>query len=225
MSDERQNVILLHGLWMTGLEMSLLRWRLRRAGFRTFRFWYPSVRATVPENARRLEQFIRQRNIATPHLVCHSLGGLVGLRLMMEHQELTSQRMVALGSPFLGNFTARYLARQWPWSPLVGKCLENGLDGCGVRQSPPECQIGVIAGTASFGPAKMLRDLAKPVDMPPLPPNDGPVMVSETLLPGLTEHLTMPICHMGLVLSRPIADLTIRFLRHGTFTRMAGSPA
>jgi hypothetical protein len=48
--------------------------------------------------------------------------------------------------------------------------------------------------------------------------NDGTVAVSETRLPGATDFITLPVPHMGLVLSARVARATCRFLKEGRFS-------
>jgi hypothetical protein len=47
--------------------------------------------------------------------------------------------------------------------------------------------------------------------------NDGTVAVSETRIPGLAGHLTVPHSHMGLLLAADVAQHVARFLRSGRF--------
>jgi hypothetical protein len=48
-------------------------------------------------------------------------------------------------------------------------------------------------------------------------PNDGTVAVSETMLDGMTDHVTLPVSHFGMLLSSAVARQTVNFLRHGRF--------
>ena len=49
-------VVLVHGIWMTGLDLVLLRHRLRGAGFDATIHPYPSLSRTPTENARGLRE-------------------------------------------------------------------------------------------------------------------------------------------------------------------------
>jgi hypothetical protein len=48
-------------------------------------------------------------------------------------------------------------------------------------------------------------------------PSDGTVFVDETCIPGMKEHLVMPVSHTGLPFSVAVARLTADFLRNGRF--------
>jgi pimeloyl-ACP methyl ester carboxylesterase len=169
-------VVLVHGLWMNGLEMSLLRHRLNKDGFATYRFSYPTVRCDIAANAARLQDFLRDIDADTVHLVGHSLGGLVILRLFEDFPEQRPGRIVLLGTPYRGSATARNLAR-FAWGRrLLGRSVEQALFGDGPRWQGGR-ELGVIAGTKSMGLGLLVGKLP--------PPNDGTVILAETQgIPG-----------------------------------------
>ena len=47
--------------------------------------------------------------------------------------------------------------------------------------------------------------------------NDGTVAVWETRLPGLAEHLVLPVSHSAMIFSEQVAHLTANFLESGHF--------
>jgi hypothetical protein len=51
-------------------------------------------------------------------------------------------------------------------------------------------------------------------------PNDGTVAVEETKLPGIKDHIELPVSHTGLLVSAAVASQTAFFLRHGEFARV-----
>jgi hypothetical protein len=55
----RESVVLVHGIWMTGLACVPLRARLRAAGFEVRLFSYPSLALTPAQSAARLRQGLR----------------------------------------------------------------------------------------------------------------------------------------------------------------------
>ena len=72
-------------------------------------------------------------------------------------------------------------------------------------------EVGVIAGTRAFGLGRVIAALPRP--------NDGMVAVSETCLPGITDHLEANVGHTALVLSDYVAEQCAEFLGHGRFSR------
>jgi hypothetical protein len=43
------------------------------------------------------------------------------------------------------------------------------------------------------------------------------VMVSETRLPGLADHIVLPVSHSAMLVDHTVARETVHFLRHGRF--------
>ena len=203
-----RHVILVHGLWMSGYEMSWLGRRLARCGFRPLRFPYSSLRASVADNAADLLRFCAHHRLELPHFVAHSLGGLVVLRALCEAPHLSDARVVLLGTPVAGSVAARSLAaRRWA-RPLFGTSLAEGLAG-GARLPQARRNIGVIAGTRPLGTGRLSGALSQA--------SDGAVAFAETVLPGSGDAIQVPTSHMGLLLSRAVAERCCQFLRHGRF--------
>ena len=73
------------------------------------------------------------------------------------------------------------------------------------------CEVGVIAGTIGIGLGRMVGRLEKP--------HDGVVTVKETELPGINDHLMLPVSHSGLLLSRRVVKQAAFFLGHGRFDK------
>ena len=201
-------VILVHGLWMTGLVMQPLAQRLRRAGFQPLLFNYHSLRKTIHANAHALVQTVRQQTGQPVHLVGHSLGGLIILQALQDEPALIEGRVVLLGSPVNGSVVARRLYRRQLSRWLVGRGAEDRLAWGGGGWHGRQ-QLGVIAGTRPVGVGHALGGLSGP--------NDGTVTVAETRLAGCTDTLLADTTHTGLMYSRDVAQAVSRFLRTGHF--------
>jgi pimeloyl-ACP methyl ester carboxylesterase len=200
-------VILVHGLWMHGLVMRPLARRLAREGFATHCFSYPTLRRTLSENADTLARFCRERGLRDIHIVAHSMGGLVALRMLERHADIACRRLVLLGTPYRDSHAARRLAR-WPGGTrLLGHSIGEWL--ATPRPQPRAgCDIALIAGTRSLGLAALVaRDLP--------PPHDGVVSVGETRVPGALELDRLPVTHSGMLLSGAVAARCAAFLRSG----------
>lgn len=203
-------LVLLHGLWMSGPESKILKWRLEKEhGFRTAQFSYASVGASPAENAARLNEFLETLSADKVHLVGHSLGGLVIVRWLKTYSPKRPGRFVCIGAPLVGSAAARGLAGTpfGPWA--MGKSLTDELlegDNCDWTC---EYELGSIAGTRPFGMGRLFGDLDYP--------HDGTVSVSETRLPGATDHICLPVTHTGMLFSPEVAEQVAHFLRHGRF--------
>lgn len=204
----REVVVLIHGLWKTGSDMWRLRQRLDKAGYDCRKFKYHSLTASPEDNARRLHQLVTSIDSPVIHFVCHSLGGVVLLRYFDLHPSLTRGRVVLLGSPVNGSQVASRLSRHWYLRWLVGRSATDGLLGNGAMWNSWR-DIGIIAGTIPIGIGVLSGRLALP--------HDGTVSVSETVLHGATDFITLPVTHTGLLYSSTVSQQTITFLRAGKF--------
>lgn len=202
-----RNVVLVHGLWYGPVAMGLLARRLGRGGLECHRFGYPTLRRSLPANARSLHEFARDLDGETLDFVGHSLGGLVILRMLDEFGAgLPPGRLVLLGTPVNGSGVARRVAGMRGLRVLVGQA-KTALDQ-GFRYAPAGRETGVIAGTGGVGIGVVFNRLERP--------HDGTVSVAETHLEG-AGRLTLPVTHTGLVTSRRVAEATGRFLQTGHF--------
>jgi pimeloyl-ACP methyl ester carboxylesterase len=203
-----EQVVLVHGIWMTGLEMRWLGWRLAASGFSPSHFHYRSTRRTPEENARRLGRYLQGLEVDRLHLVGHSLGGVVLLHLFEQFADLPPGRVVLMGAPVLGSGVARRMNRSSWLRPVLGRSVERGLLG-GVPAWSQSRELGVIAGDFSVGVGRILGGLTQP--------SDGTVAVSETRLPGADSFRVMETSHTGMIFSRLVAEEVCHFLHHGCF--------
>ena len=200
-------VVLVHGLWVHGVAMALIRRRLARSGFRAVSFSYPSVRLGLAENAERLAAFCRGLQSPRVHLVGHSLGGLIALGAL--DGVPGCGRIVTLGTPYAGSHAAKRLARLPGGRAALGRSMPEWLEA--ARPSlDGRAEIGVIAGRRPLG----LGCLVAP-DLPR--PCDGVVSVEETRLPGMRDHVVLDVSHSGMLVSRAVARQIGAFLRDGCF--------
>lgn len=213
-SGDRQ-AVLVHGIWMPGEEMAFVRRHLENDhGISSDIFSYPSVKGTLSENALLLADFIDHFE-GTVDIVGHSLGGVLALRTLAEYPDLTHGRVVCMGSPLAGSRAAAVLDRTDWGRFLMGKTLKKGV----VEHSAEEWaadvlenrQVGSIAGTQGIGLGKIVTKFDEA--------NDGTVSLSETILPGLTDHIALHVTHSGMVLSAQTIDQAAAFLKTGAFQR------
>jgi pimeloyl-ACP methyl ester carboxylesterase len=204
--------VFVHGLFLNGAEFTLLRRRLSaQHGFQTHRFSYPTVRGSMAATLAQLADFVGRIDADRIHFVGHSLGGLVLCRYFQSVPDPRASRVVLLGSPVLGSRSAQAVARH-AWlrrviGPLVAAELIEDAEprtwGCG-------CELGLIAGTRPMGLGRFFARFEED--------SDGTVAVSETKLPGHTAHLVLPVSHMGMLASSPVARQVGEFLARGNFS-------
>ena len=203
-------VILLHGLWLNGMEEFLLARRLRTRGLHCLRFRYPSLSRTPAANAAALEAFVRERRLERVHFVAHSLGGIVLLHLFERWPEAPPGRSVMLGSPLLGSGVARRLARSPRLRRLLGRSVEGGLLG-DAPPVPLDREVGMVAGSRGIGMGRFIGGVASP--------HDGTVALAETRAPGLTDWVEYRATHFQLLFSGRVFEAVWGFLREGHFPR------
>ena len=205
-------IIFIHGLWMTGADMAILRSRFTRSDYLLKHFRYPSTQVTPTIAAGALSDMLETLPNGVVHFVCHSLGGLVLRHFFHGFAHRFSgtcfSRVVTLGTPHQGNFIARKMNQMSLGRRLLGKSLKQGLIG-GAPSWEGYCELGSIAGTFPLGLG----------GLPPFSssPNDGTVLVEETYLAGMKDHIELSTSHIGLLFSRQVFRQANHFLEEGSF--------
>lgn len=204
--------VLVHGLLMTGHEMGMVRRKLSRTGYRTYRFRYSSVFQPLAGNIAHLRDFIRQLPEGEVNLIGHSFGGVLIQQLINRHPELCSGRAVALGSPFNGCWTARRFACLPFRSLTIGKSISEVM-GEHEAELLADKEVGVLAGSLPFGIARLLGGVPGP--------NDGTVGIEETRLKGAADHVIHHVNHFGMLAAPGCLYQVAHFLDHGHFVPVA----
>jgi len=203
-----ETVVFVHGLYMVGLELALLRRRVGQAGYETRQFSYKSLSRGPVQNAAALGLYLQAIRTERLHLVAHSLGGLVVLRMFQDGPTLPPGRVVFMGSPVRGSRFARYLGELGlGWT--IGRSGPEGLAAEHAPRWPEARELGVIAGTHEFR--------LNPLN-PSLPsPHDGIVELEETRIEGAKDSVTIHSNHTGMLFTRELAEQVALFLKRGEF--------
>ncbi len=205
----REAVVLIHGIWMLGWEMSVLRRRLEGCNFACYQFRYRSLSLPPEQSAVRLNTFINKIEADIIHLLAHSMGGIIVLHLFDKAPMQRPGRILMMGTPLNGSALARRLYRTSITRPLLGRSTQRGLLG----DVPPwngGRELGMIAGVRGMGLGSLLFGAVEH-------PNDGTVALSETRSHVVDAHLTVPHSHMGMLWSPSVAQAACLFLREGHF--------
>ena len=205
----------MHGLWLPGEESLVLKHHLAQE-FALDLDWfrYFGASESMADVVARLAAFVRARDEPEVHLVGHSLGGLVIYRLLERFTELPPGRVVFLGVPCVASRAAQSAALFAPLAQLMGPTVAEELLKPQERRWTCPRALGVIAGKQPIGLGQLLAHFDED--------NDGTVAVSETRLPGATDHVVLPVSHLGMLVSAHVARETGRFLTSGRFSLRAG---
>lgn len=203
-------VVFVHGIWMTGLELALLRKRVQACGYDTYQFHYHSLLRPPAVNAACLDAYLRKLDADVIHLIGHSLGGIVLDNLFDRFPQQRPGRVLMLGSPLLGSVVARVLDRRSWTRWLIGRAGARGLLGDAPRW-PGTRRLGMIAGNRGAG----IGLLVAGSDL--VPPHDGTVRLAETEAAGVDRHLTVPHGHFGMLFDASVAEAVCRYLKTGEF--------
>ena len=201
-------MVLIHGLWLTGVELAVIGHRLRKGGFTASQFVYRTVADSLADNMFRLKTYAEGLAESTVHLVGHSLGGVLAVKMVTDLSFGKEGRVVTLGSPLKSSMVAQRLAR-WKWGRSMlgdtgGELLDTGL----VEWSQGR-ELGSVAGELGVGVGRLLGQLPKP--------HDGTVTVEETRLPGITDHIVLPVTHTSILFKKEAIDQVLCFLKQGRF--------
>ena len=207
----KDSAVLVNGLWLNDAALWPLAARLRRAGFGTYLFSYPSVRHALRANAEQLQAFLKTVPGETVHLVGYSLGGVVIRALFHLHPNQRPGRIVLLGSPQAGNRSAASVRRHAPGRWLTGHSVAELVAGVPESWAWPSREIGVIAGSRSVGLGRLFTRL------PGI--NDGTVSEDETRVASARDQITLPVAHSAMLLSSHVARQVSAFLSCGRFDR------
>lgn len=188
---------------------------LQLHGFETLNISYPSSRMEIEELGNFVIDQIEESRVAGErpvHFVGHSMGGLVTRSLLKDWRPAHMGRVVMLGTPNGGSEVAdllhQFRAYRWFYGPS-GQQLKTTIQEA-VRSINEEIdyEIGIIAGTRSLDPIAS-RVIGRA--------NDGRVSVESTKLPGMRDHIVLPVNHTFMPRSRLVLDAALGFLMKGSF--------
>jgi len=209
-----ESVIVLHGLWFPAAVVRPLCRRLGALGLHAVAFGYPTMRHDLDQNARALAAFAARTPGDALHFVGHSLGGLVLLRMLALAAPDRPGRAVLLGSPCVDSRVVDVLSRWAAGRAILGAGLAQWRRAP-MAAVPAGLAVAAIAGDRPWGLGQLVAGIDRP--------HDGVVSVAETRLPGMADHLTLPVTHTGLLFSREVARQTGAFLTRGRFDRGEGA--
>jgi len=206
-----ETIILVHGLWMTGIEMTMLRHRLEHDhGYNCVQFTYHSVTGEIHDHVDRLRQLAKEQQCERLHFIGHSLGGVVTYRVLESTPDLIDGRAVFLGSPLQGSAAVDSMSRWTLGRVAIGDAVCKELMGAQPRHWDGARDIGIIAGSVEMGIGRLFSDEL-------VSNSDGTVKIEETKLDGAADSIVLPVTHTSMVFSPLVTAQIVNFLRDGKF--------
>ena len=205
-------VILLHGIFDSGLRMLPLARFLKSNGYSTNIIDYPSTRHNIDELADYVESILPQaaRKASKLHFVGFSMGGLVIRSLLARHRPRNLGRVVMLGTPNNGSEVADALKSAWLFQSVYGPAGQQLSTDTVHAWGDIDYELGIIAG--DYGALQFVSDIFLPR------PHDGKVSVESTKLPGMKDHLVISASHL-FMLQHPVAKKAVlNFLQTARFS-------
>lgn len=202
-----KKVLLVHGTFMNPLMLIPLSRRLEKEGFLVDTFKYP----LFPSNKQLTEKFIEDVYLWEPEIIIgHSLGGNIAVKQIAELDK-SVKCIICLGSPLKGSVIAK-MFRSKPYLPVFSKAALSMLSD-EIALPTTSVRTGVIAGSNNKIGFRFIFPVVTGQ-------NDGTVMVKETHVQGLADHVVMPVGHTALIFSKSVVGQILHFIQNGIFMEM-----
>lgn len=212
----REAIVLVHGLWSVGsVDLLKLRKHFTKAGYECHSFNYHVWGKPPADIAVKLHEFIEKIDAPIIHIVAHSFGGIITMHLFDQFPFAKKGRVVLMASPVNGSAVGRRIRANPMTRWMLGQSHVNGLSG-DVPQWKGWQDVGVIAGDIPIGIGLITGG--------PDLPHDGTVSVEETELKGAADSIIMRVSHSGMLMSTPVAQQVVIFLRTGQFDQETVTP-
>ncbi|WP_235425690.1 esterase/lipase family protein [Cellvibrio mixtus] len=214
-AQNRECVILLHGLARTSKSMQPLADALTSANYIVVNQDYPSRKFPIAELAMlaipQALSICRQQSLAPIHFITHSLGGILLRHYLSINTIPELGRVVMFAPPNKGSQVVDKLKNvpgfMWMNGP-AGQELGTNLQSVPLQLGPVTFDLGIIAGTRSIN---WILSLYLPN------PDDGKVSVENTKVEGMHDFIALPISHPFIMKDKTSIRQSLHYLQQGHF--------
>jgi len=216
-ADDKQCVILLHGLARTSHSMDKMEQALLDAGYLTANVDYPSRTMKIQDLASLAvnDGLTTCQSQATSQInfVTHSLGGILARYYLAKNSHPQLARVVMLAPPNKGSLVADQFRNEhwfkWLTGPS-GQQLGTGKDGIPGLLGAVDFPTGVIAGDEHSPIDNWMAEIIPGED-------DGKVSVDHAKVEGMSDFIVLPYTHISIMKQDEVIRQTLYFLKKGRF--------
>lgn len=215
--EEKEYVILLHGLARTETSMLKLELHLMNHGFHVVNIGYPSREKDIQTlSEETISKAINECTNATAskiNFVTHSMGGILVRYYLDAHKINNLGRVVMLSPPNQGSEVVDKLKNlilfKWINGP-AGQQLGTNRESLPNKLGPPDYEVGIITGDKTINPILSLLIPGK---------DDGKVSVERAKLMNMKDFLIVPKNHSFIMNSDDVISQVIYFIENGEFKK------
>ena len=216
-NNEKETVVLLHGLARTDTSFNKMEKSLSEEGYDTCNIGYPSTKYSVET---LVEKFVlpdikrciagEEKNI---NFVTHSMGGIVVRYLATLNLPFQINRVVMLSPPNKGSEVVDTLGGLWLFKAINGPAglqLSTRNDSLPNTLGKADFELGIITGNQSIN---LILSTMIEGD------NDGKVSVESAKLEGMKDFIVIEATHTFIMKNKTAIEQTKYFLKNAEFKR------
>jgi len=208
-------IILLHGLARSKSSMQTLEKNLIQSGYSVLNLDYPSRKQTiqnlVEKHLIKAIETCQKQEAKTIHFVTHSMGGILVRYYLKNFQLPELGHVVMLSPPNAGSEVVDALKNLFLFKWLNGPAGQQlGTDDKSIPIELGEADfiLGIITGDRSIN---WILSCIIPG------PDDGKVSVERAKLKGMNDFRVIHATHPFIMQNSEAIELTIKFIKTGSF--------
>ncbi|MFT5900798.1 MAG: triacylglycerol lipase [Glaciecola sp.] len=219
LSNDRDQIILLHGMYRSAVAMQPLETFFRNQGYQVTNISYPStkydIQTLVRDYLHPAVEKARRKGMQKIHFVTHSMGGILVRYYLKNHPLESLGKVVMIGPPNQGTELAELFADSSWIDTNTGPAklqLSAQQDSWVNQLGPVNFVVGIIAGNYN---SNLLTAWLLPGE------DDGVVSVESTKVQNMKDFMIVNEKHFKLRGNITVLHQAAYFLKHSSFYRSA----